>query len=293
MSPISYRRDAHHHAFLGGSLKEMQHLFGTSLPSFHSEGRGISALNDWITTFFRPLCADPQFLEKTFYATLSAANADNVTHLETSINVDMYHQLGFTPEKFVSTLKKIHQCHFPKIHLNVEAGFSRRKSASEQYEHFMKLLPLGFFTGVDLYDQEDAQPAENFRLIYREAKKNGLTLKAHTGEFGQAEDIRRTAQILELDEIQHGITATKSSSVMRFLADAKIPLNLAPASNIALGVVPSWNEYPLRVLYDHGVQFSINTDDFLLFQVSISEQIRILKETSKENDHILQCLSLA
>ncbi len=52
-----------------------------------------------------------------------------------------------------------------------------------------------------------AQPIENFKSIYRRAKKEGLRLKVHVGEWGSAEDVRRAVEELELHEVQHGISA--------------------------------------------------------------------------------------
>ena len=48
---------------------------------------------------------------------------------------------------------------------------------------------------------------------------------------------QREAIKLELDEVQHGIAAVSDESVIRFLADNKIRLNITPTSNILLGRV--------------------------------------------------------
>jgi hypothetical protein len=41
---------------------------------------------------------------------------------------------------------------------------------------------------------------------------------------------------LELDEVQHGIAAVKDPSIVRFLADHKIRLNITPSSNYLLAL---------------------------------------------------------
>lgn len=67
-----------------------------------------------------------------------------------------------------------------------------------------------------MYGDELAQPIENFKGIYRRAKKEGLRLKAHVGEWGTAKDVRTAVEELELDEVQHGIAAVSDESVIRF-----------------------------------------------------------------------------
>ena len=44
----------------------------------------------------------------------------------------------------------------------------------------------------------------------------GLHLKAHVGEFGDAESVRHTVEVLELEQVQHGISAASSSEIMKW-----------------------------------------------------------------------------
>ena len=50
-----------------------------------------------------------------------------------------------------------------------------------------------------------------FKKIFRKAKEKGLILKAHVGEFGNAELVRKAVEELELDQVQHGIAAANST----------------------------------------------------------------------------------
>ncbi len=87
-----------------------------------------------------------------------------------------------------------------------------------------------------------------------------------------ADDVRRAVEELELDEIQHGIAAADLPTVMRFLADNRIRLNICPTSNVMLGRVKDLATHPVRKLYDAGIRVTINTDDFLVFGRSVSEE---------------------
>ena len=75
------------------------------------------------------------------------------------------------------------------------------------------------FYSIDLYGDKLAQPIENFRSIYRRTKEEGLRLKAHVGEWGTVDVVRRAVECLELDEVQHGIAAAEDPAVIRFLMD--------------------------------------------------------------------------
>lgn len=97
-------------------------------------------------------------------------------------------------------------------------------------------------------------------------------MKAHVGEFGTAEVIKEAVEELELDQVQHGIAAVNSKSVMRWLCDNKIQLNVCPTSNIMLSRVEDYNVHPIRKLYDNGIKVTINTDDMIIFDQSVSQE---------------------
>lgn len=134
------------------------------------------------------------------------------------------------------------------------------------------------FYSIDLYGDEFAQPIENFKCIYHRAKSEGLRLKAHVGEWGTAEDVRKAVEELELDEVQHGIAAVNDESVVRFLADNHIRLNITPTSNVLLGRVASMKTHPIGRLYRNGVDITINSDDILIFDSDVSKEYLRLYE---------------
>jgi adenosine deaminase len=59
------------------------------------------------------------------------------------------------------------------------------------------------------------------------------------------------------------------------LARAGVPLEVCPASNVALGVYPEPAAIPLRKLYESGVQIALGADDPLLFGVRLTGQYQL------------------
>ena len=111
---------------------------------------------------------------------------------------------------------------------------------------------------------------------YKKAGAAGMKLKAHVGEFGGAEEVRRTVELLELEEVQHGIGAVESVEVMRWLAENRIRLNVCPTSNVMLDAASDMASHPIRLLYDNGVPVTINSDDPMIFDQSVSDEYRNL-----------------
>lgn len=59
---------------------------------------------------------------------------------------------------------------------------------------------------------------------------------------------------------------------MSWLSAHHIQLNVCPTSNIMLGVAENYGSHPIRKLYDCGVPVTINTDDLLIFNQSVSQE---------------------
>jgi adenosine deaminase len=266
------KSDLHNHCLLGGKRAVIERHYGKKLSKFKASSGGIGDLNDWVIKEFRPFFSLPGAFGKGVEAAFIQAKSDGVTRLEMSIDVMFGAMFNVPASRIVATLKDYHQMIAPEIDFSPELGFSRSKPMRTLLPRFDQYLDFNYFKSIDLYDDENAQPLANFRELYRYAKKQGLKCKAHAGEFGTAESVREAVEILDLDAVQHGIGAAGSPDVMRWLADNKIQLNVCPTSNIKLKRVRSYKTHPIRILFDHGVKVTINTDDVLIFGDGVSEQ---------------------
>jgi adenosine deaminase len=266
------KSDLHNHCLLGGKRSVIEKFYGKKFRKFKAAEIGIGELNRWIGSELRPFFQLPGAFEKAVEAAFIQAKFDGVTRLEMSIDVTFGTMFRVTAEKIVSTLKYYHQAVAPEIDFLPELGFPRNQSLRKLLACFEPYPDFNYFRSVDLYDDEFAQPIANFRELYRYARSLGMKCKAHAGEFGSADSVKEAVETLELDAVQHGIGAADSPEVMKWLADHHIVLNVCPASNIKLKRVRSYKTHPIRILFDHGIKVTINTDDALVFGDGVSEQ---------------------
>ena len=158
-----------------------------------------------------------------------------------------------------------------------ELGFARECADDPKLMNLAhEAIELGVYRSIDLYSHQEGCPPEAVQPLYRKARAAGMKLKAHVGEFGGAEEVQRTVEVLDLDEVQHGIGAAESVDVMRWLSENQIQLNVCPTSNVMLDGVSELASHPIRILYDNGVPVTINTDDLMIFGQSVSEEYRNL-----------------
>jgi len=266
------KSDLHNHSLMGGRLQSMEKFSGMTLEKFRNGAKGVHGINAWLGKVYRPFFDIPGAFKAAVDAAFIQAKSDGVTILEMSMDAFMGRLFNIRPEEVVSTFTDSHRTIAPGIDFRPELGFSKSLPVRTLLSCFEPYVGMGYFRSIDLYDVEDAQPLENFRELYRFARKMGMKCKAHAGEFGNADSVRKAVEVLELDEIQHGIGAAESPEVMKWLSRNGISLNVCPESNISLKRVKSYRTHPIRILFDHGVNVTVNTDDVMLFNAGNSEQ---------------------
>lgn len=266
------KSDLHCHGMMGGRLDHLENEFGRKFEKFNNGRDGVEGINTWLGKVLRPLLHEPDIIRYCIEGAFLQAKSDGVTVFELSVDALLCRLTGKTPREFISILDQAHREIAPEIEFRPELGFPRSLPMRNLFSLIEPFLEFDFFRSVDLYDIEDAQPVENYIEFFRLIKRNGIRCKAHAGEFGDAESVRKTVELLDLDAVQHGIGAATSPEVMKWLADRGIPLNICPESNIALGRADSYSTHPIKILFDHGVRVTINTDDVMLFEKGNSEQ---------------------
>ena len=266
------KSDLHNHAMMGGKLTSMEKFYGAKLEKFKAGKEGILDINNWLVNVYRPVLQKPGAFGYGIRAAFLQAKTDGITSLEMSIDIHLGRLLNYSPEQIISMVIEAHRNIAPGIEFKPELGFNRSMSVRSLLSAFEPYLEFDYFKAIDLYDHESAQPVKNYRELFRFARQNGMRCKAHAGEFGDAESVKETVEILELDAVQHGIGASGDPGVMKWLAENKIQLNICPASNIGLKRVKSYKTHPIRILFDQGVKVTVNTDDVMLFNKGNSEQ---------------------
>ena len=211
--------------------------------------------------------------EFTANAAVDDAAGDGVRRLEMSFDMRAagHYDTGFAG--WASFIESLVERHRDRIDLRPELGIAREIVGNAGIDDRVReAIESGLFKSIDLYGEEDVCALDSVIPLYARARSAGMKLKAHLGEFGGAERMREHADRLGVSEVQHGIAAAESQDVMNWLSECRIRLNVCPSSNVMLGAASSLASHPVRVLFDRGVEVSINTDDLMIFGQSVSQE---------------------
>jgi len=266
------KADLHTHNFAKADRDYIREKTGRDIEPVKVPLRSMDEMHQWARANIGDLFAGRGGRTLGIEANFVGALKDGVTRIEFGDDVWMATQGLGSPGDLVDSIVRVHASMAPQIEWIPQLGLSRHCRLSRLQEWIAPWLELGFHKVLDLSGDELAQPIEVFKPLYRDAKSKGMRLKAHVGEWGTADDVRRAVEVLELDEVQHGIAAADSPGAMRFLADHGIRLNTCPTSNLLLGRVARLQDHPIRKLFDAGVKVTVNTDGAIVFGVGVSEE---------------------
>ncbi|MBQ6588464.1 MAG: adenosine deaminase [Butyrivibrio sp.] len=285
------KADLHNHFVLGGSREYILEKIGYEITPISKTLSSMSEMDAWSSKYIGNRFNSLEGRKLLIEATFEQAKRDGVTILE--IGEDVWGLGEFFNndiEELIDAFQKANAEFAPEIELRLQIGLSRHCPIDYLMGCLSHFWGHKEFYSIDLYGDEMAQPIENFIPIYEKAAENGLVLKAHVGEWGTARDIVTAVEALHLNEVQHGIAAVQDESVIDYLIDHKIRLNITPSSNVLLGRVPNMAQHPIAQLYHKGVDVTINSDDVLIFDSDVSkEYLRLYQSgclTAEELDDI-------
>jgi adenosine deaminase len=188
---------------------------------------------------------------------------------------DFYHKGGFK-EIVLELAENANKCGFDIRFLveilknsGIEKCFDYLDFASECINSLSNVV------GVSFSGDDAKYPLKNFIPHIKKAKKMGLNVSVHAGEWGNAGDVLMALEA-GVDRIGHGIRSVDDNRVLEKLKDSGIFLEVCPTSNLATGA--SLDLMELKKLAEHEVNMIVNTDDPAVFNVSLRHEIDLFRK---------------
>ncbi|HET7701066.1 MAG TPA: adenosine deaminase, partial [Candidatus Limnocylindria bacterium] len=147
--------------------------------------------------------------------------------------------------------------------------------------------------------EEAGHPAEKHLEAFQLCHRENFSVTIHAGEGFGPRSIWQALQICGAHRIGHGVrlvedmtiedagggapgraaTVTKLGPLAAYVRDKRIPLELCPSSNVDTGAAPSLETHPIRHFLAQRFRVTVNTDDRLMSNVTLSEEFHRLSTT--------------
>ena len=146
--------------------------------------------------------------------------------------------------------------------------------------------------GFGLGGPERGYPPELFAEAYAVALEAGLHSVPHAGEVAGPASVWGAIRALKAERIGHGVHSVEDPELIEYLREHQIPLEVCPTSNLCLGGYRSYEEHPVRWLWDQGLYVTVNSDDPPMFNTDLVAEYQALADHLAFTADELERLSL-
>jgi adenosine deaminase len=132
---------------------------------------------------------------------------------------------------------------------------------------------------LGLAGTENGYPPEPFERWFNRARGAGLHSAPHAGETAGPESVWGALRALGAERLGHGVRAIEDPSLVEYLVERRIGLEVCPTSNVCLGVYPSLEEHPFAQLHAAGAVVTVNTDTPAVFDTTLTGELSLLERS--------------
>jgi adenosine deaminase len=226
----------------------------------------------------RQFYRSPDVIRRVTREAIADAAADNVRYLE----------LRFTPRALSNIINcSYHEvvswvCHSASqaahdfdIEVRLILSMNRHESVAIGDEVLSAAIDHADqgVVAVDLAGDEQTFSARPFRPLFERAMQAGLGITIHAGEWGGADNVRDAIEHLGASRLGHGVRLLEDPTLLPLMIERNVVLEICPTSNVQSGVVADFSVHPLPQLFREQVRTTINTDDPLVSNITLSDEI--------------------
>ena len=141
--------------------------------------------------------------------------------------------------------------------------------------------------GFDIAGAEAGWPPSRHLDAFQYIKRENFHITIHAGEAFGLRSIWEAVQWCGTERLGHGVRIADDIEISAegnvrlgrlaaYIRDRRIPLEMCPTSNVQTGAAPSIALHPLRVLRQLSFRVTVNTDNRLMSQVTLSSEFHRL-----------------
>ncbi|MCL1892607.1 MAG: adenosine deaminase [Holophagaceae bacterium] len=126
--------------------------------------------------------------------------------------------------------------------------------------------------GFDLAGAEESFPDKKYKDAFERVSSNNINCTLHAGETYGPKSVHQAIHICGAHRIGHGVRLIEDGELVNYVNDHRIPLEMCISSNLQSKVVKRIEDHPIRLFYDLGMRVTVNTDNRLITNTTLSDE---------------------
>jgi adenosine deaminase len=280
------------HCHLDGSLRlgtilALAEEQGVALPADTPDGlaraihmgKTCASLEDYLTAFDVTLAVlqTEEALYRAAYELAVDCAAENVRYLEVRYSPVLHTRKGLKPTSIVDAVLLGLRDAARETGIRSNVIVCGIRHIDPQTSVRLAELAVAYkgkgVVGFDLAGAEEGHPARRHREAVQLILDNNVNVTIHAGEAYGPESIAQAVHYCGAHRIGHGVRLRENGELLNYLNDHRIPLEICLSSNLQTGSVASFASHPLRFYFDFGLRVSINTDNRLITDTTLTKEL--------------------
>ncbi len=236
-------------------------------------------------------------LERVAYEMMEDMYNDNVVYVETRFAPVFHTEKGLHWDEVVNAVLK--GLERGRRDFGVEYGLIICAMRNMNLSQEMAELAVDFrergVVGFDLAGEEGGFPPKKHVDAFHYIQRENFNITIHAGEAFGKESIWQAIQWCGAHRIGHATRliedigldkkdptkVTKMGYLAQYVLDKRIPLEICLTSNVDTGAVKSLEEHPFGLYYRYKFRVTLNTDDRLMSNTSMTKELYLAHKTFK------------
>ena len=263
------------------------------LKKYLSVPKNCKSLNDYLKCFDLPLSVlqTKKSITQAVYSLQKELKKQGLIYAEIRFAPQLHTKKGLSQEEVVkAAIKGLKKSSFKaNLILCCMRGDKNHEENLTTVLLAKKYLNKGV-CAIDLAGAEAIFKTNTFFKEFELAKKLNIPFTIHAGEADGPESVWDAIKFGAV-RIGHGVRVTEDSSLVDYLAEKQIPLEMCPTSNRCTKAIDDMSLFPLRQLMEKGVKVTINTDDPAICRTNLKGEFDFVTNkygiTSSEKKQLL------
>ncbi len=255
-----------------------------NLKKILSIGKKRGTLEEYIARFDITLSVmqTPDALTRIAYELIEDVAAENVRYIEVRYSPILHTNKGMTLEEAVESVREgLKQ---GEKDFGVKSGIIVCGIRHISPEASLKLADLCVryknkgVVGFDLAGAEENFPAKDHREAFYMILNHNINATIHAGEAFGPSSIHQAIHYCGAHRIGHGTRLKEDKDLMQYVTDHRITMEVCLTSNWHTYSVRSLKQHPFRYYYDQGIRVTLNTDNRLMSDTTLSKEFGVARD---------------
>ena len=216
-------------------------------------------------------------LERTAYELAEDAANENVWHLEVRYAPVLHTRRGLSLARINDAV--LHGLRRAQRDFSISTGVIlcgiRNMDPRDSYR--LAELAVAYkgrgVVAFDLAGGERGNPAKVHSKAFELIRENNMNVTVHAGEAYGPPSIKQALHDCGANRIGHGTRLAEDGDLLAYVTDHRIPLEVCLLSNVQTSVIDDLSRHPLRLYFDLGVRVSLNTDNRLITDTTVTDEL--------------------